>query len=619
MIYLYDCEVFKNFFCVTFKCVETKDITSYVIFDDRNDLDLLQSFLKNSKRNWFVGYNSYEYDDQLLSYLYNIYPSICFCSSSEITSLMFDKSMEIIDKKSTRLYIMPFMRIDLMKVGNIMRKSLKLVAVNLNWPKIQDIPFDCKEDVSKDQVETILDYNLNDVLITEELYYRLKPKLSLRWDITDKYKINVISESDSGMANRLLEKLYSEATGIKIEELKRLRTPREIVHFENVIFEDIRFETKELQKELEALYGMKWFKNQPFFKKKITFNGISYQMGIGGLHSDDEPGKFESSDEIDIIDADCVSMYANNMINHNLKPAHLTYAFMDIYKDLTKRRIEAKNRGDKSDAETLKITILSVWGKTLNENHWLYDPLVGLRLTVNGQLYMLMLIEKLSLYGFKVISANTDGIVTIVPKKDRALYDICCADWCKQTNFNLEFTEYKKYIRRDVNNYITLKKDNEIKAKGIFVTEPNLQQGIDKPVISKALYEYFINGTPITDTIYWDTNILDFCVAKRTDNKFINEYHHVVEQDKRIETLQKTLRFYMSKNGGTLYKKDDKRKLISYCVGSPVSILNVCNLTIDKRNRSEDYNFCTNINYDYYIRECNKIINLIEIKQLTLF
>ena len=231
MIYLYDCEVFKNFFCVTFKCVETKDITSYVIFDDRNDLDLLQSFLKNSKRNWFVGYNSYEYDDQLLSYLYNIYPSICFCSSSEITSLMFDKSMEIIDKKSTRLYIMPFMRIDLMKVGNIMRKSLKLVAVNLNWPKIQDIPFDCKEDVSKDQVETILDYNLNDVLITEELYYRLKPKLSLRWDITDKYKINVISESDSGMANRLLEKLYSEATGIKIEELKRLRTPREIVHF----------------------------------------------------------------------------------------------------------------------------------------------------------------------------------------------------------------------------------------------------------------------------------------------------------------------------------------------------------------------------------------------------
>ena len=304
MIYIYDLEVYYNFFSATFKCVETKEVSSYVIFEERNDIDALQTFLKNSKTNWFVGYNSYEYDDQILTYLYSIYDSICFCTSDEITSLLYDKSNEIIKKKSTRLYLIPFRRIDLMKVGNIMRKSLKLIAVNLGWNKIQDLPVDPHNKITENQVNLILEYNLNDVLITEELYYRLKDKISLRWEITDKYKINVVSESDSGMANRLLEKLYSEKTGITIPELKQLRTPRQIIHFENVIFEDIHFETKELKDLLKELYGHKWFKNQPFFKKSLIFNGKAYQMGVGGLHSNDGPGAFYEDENTDIIDCD---------------------------------------------------------------------------------------------------------------------------------------------------------------------------------------------------------------------------------------------------------------------------------------------------------------------------
>lgn len=611
MIYIYDIECYNNFFCVSFKSVDTKEIHKYVIFEEQNDIDSLQLFLKNSKTNWFVGYNSYEYDDQILAYLYSIYPSICFCSSDEITQLLYDKSNEIIQKKSTRFSSIPFRRIDLMKVGNIMRKSLKLIAVNLGWHRIQDLPIDPHIKITKDQVDLILDYNLNDVLITEALYYKLKDKISLRWEITDKYKINVVSESDSGMANRLLEKLYSEKTGITIPELKQLRTPRQIIHFENVVFEDIKFETKELKDLLNELYKHKWFKNQPFFKKSLIFNGVSYQMGVGGLHSNDEPGVFEANDTTDIIDCDISSMYPTLILNHNLKPAHLTFDFITVYRNIVERRLKAKLNGDKNEADTLKITANSTFGKTLNENHWLYDPLVGLRTTINGQLYILMLIEKLSLYGFKVISANTDGIVTIVPKDKRELYNICCKEWEDKTNFSLEFTEYKKYIRRDVNNYITLKKDNKTKEKGIFVVDPNLQQVIDKPIISKALYDYFINNVPVKDTIMNCKDVLQFAVAKRTDDKFVNEYHFIDKHNnKGITKLQKTVRFYMSTGSGSLYKRDPKdNKLISYCTDSPVTLLlHLGNPSLDKH-----------INYNYYIKETYKIINLIEVKQLTLF
>jgi hypothetical protein len=566
----------------------------------------------SSKRNWFVGYNSYSYDDQILAYLYSIYNSICFSSSNEVTHLLYDKTKEIIIEKKSTWFKPIFRSIDLMKVGNIMKKSLKLIAVNLNWHRIQDLPIQPSQSITKDQVDLILDYNLNDVLITEELYYRLKDKIALRWEITNKYKINVISESDSGMANRLLEKLYSEKTGISIPELKKLRTPRQIIHFENVIFEDIKFETKELQDILEELSSHKWFKNMPFFKKRIIFNGKQYQLGVGGLHSEDEPGKFEADDIVDIIDCDIASMYPNIIVNHNMKPGHLTFDFVNIYKDLIDRRIQAKHNGQCSEADTLKITVNSVFGKTLNENHWLYDPLVGLRTTINGQLYILMLIEQLSLYGFEVISANTDGLITIVPKSRRRTYDLCCKMWEEQTNFNLEFTEYKKYIRRDVNNYITLKKDNTTKEKGIFVVNNTLQQGIDKPILSKALYDYFINNisveTTIRDHVY---NVMNFCVAKRTDDKFINEYHYVQNTNRKIDILQKTLRFYMSTKGGYLYKRDPKdNKLITYCNDSPVQILN--DYKVDDLVKFD-------INYTYYIKECNKIINLIETKQLTLF
>lgn len=611
MIYIYDIECYMNFFCVTFKCIETQEITSYTIFDEVNDIDKLYTFICNSKTNWLVGYNSYSYDNQLLAYLHSIYDSICFCTSQEITSLLFERSNEIINGNPTRFYTLPFRYIDLMKVGNTMNKSLKLLAVNLNWDKIQDLPIKCDQWISPDQVDLILEYNLNDVLITEQLYYKLRDAISLRWEITDKYKISVISESKSGMANRLLEKMYSERTGITIPELKKLRSPREIIHFENVIFENIKFETKELKQILNELYGMKYYRHQPFIKKNIVFNEVGYQLGIGGIHSEDTPGIFESSDEIDIIDADIASFYPSLIINHELKPAHLTSAFLDIYKEIRDRRVKAKHEGQKTEAEVLKIAINSVFGKTLAETHWLYDPLVGLRTTINGQLYILMLIEKLTIAGFKVISANTDGIVTIVPKKDRETYNNCCKQWEEDTRFELEFTEYKRYIRRDVNNYITVKKDNKTKTKGIFSPEISLEQGVDKPILSKALYNYFTVGKPVADTITETKDILDFAVAKRTDDKFVNEYHTIVDRTKVVIPLQKTIRFYMSTRGGALYKKDQKTgKLISYCTDSIVNILNE-----NTKNSIDTYN----VNYQYYIKECNKIINLIECKQLTLF
>lgn len=623
IIYVYDIEVYKNFFCVTFKNPRTKELRLYTIYhsyqnkeNNINDLTELYKFIKINKNKWFCGYNSKFFDNQILNYIYYNMEVLGVINNEEIiTKDLYDFAISIIEADNTMYkYNLPFRSIDLMRVGNVEQKSLKLVAVNLNWPLIQDLPYTPDSIINDEDLNILYKYNLNDVEITEKLFDSLQKDILVRWQMGQKYNIDLMSESNSGMANRLLEKMYSEMSGIPQKELKEMRTNREIIHYENIVFDSIKFQSKELNDLLKEIKSQIWYKAMPYFKKNVIFGGNKYQLGIGGIHSEDEPGIFEKTDTIDIIDCDVTSMYPNLMINNDIFPAHLGPTFLNLYKKIIKQRIEAKEAGFETEDYVLKISINSVFGKTLYEHHWLYDPLAGLRVTINGQLYMLMLIETLVLAGFDVISANTDGIVTIVPKEKKKLYEDACNNWINITNFELKYTKYNKYIRKDVNNYIVVKENGELKEKGEFLQPENssLRQGIDKPIISKALYNFFIYNIPIEDTILNENSIYMFCIAKKVDNKFVNELHYLKNNEHFIEKLQKSVRFYISVNGNTLYKVDKRtNKYINYCVGRKVTILN----NNEHNKNIKDYN----IDYGYYIKETQKIIDLIINPQLTLW
>ena len=622
MIYVYDVECFTNYFGVTFKNIKTKEVTNYIIYHSyqsdksKNDLTELYNFIKINKQKWLVGYNSKSFDNQILNYIYTQYEIFSMFNEKILCTDIYDFMMSIINNGNTEYkYRLPFQSVDLMKVGNVDKKSLKLVAVNLNWPVIQDLPFKVDSLIKDENLEKLFKYNLNDVEITERLYYKLIDDINVRWEVGQKYGIDLMSEPDSGMANRLLEKMYSEASGIPIKDLREMRTNRPIIHYENIVFPDIKFNTPILQDLLQEVRSQKYFKNQPYFNKSVIFNGVKYKLGIGGIHSDDKAGIFEATNDMHITDCDIASMYPNLIINNNLYPAHLSRLFLDLYKKIVQQRLEAKKLGKETEAYVLKILVNSVFGKTLFEHHWLYDPLVGLRVTINGQLYMLMLIEQLVLAGFEVISANTDGLVTLVPDETRGRYWEICEKWSINTNFTLEFTKYSKYVRRDVNNYLVIKTiDSKVKEKGVFLQyeETSLRQGVDKPIISKALYNLFVHNIPIETTIYEEQNIYSFCTAKKTDKKFTNEFHTLENSLHKIEELQPTVRFYVSTNGGTLYKVNkNNNKYINYCVNRKVTILN------NNYNNKDikDYN----IDYGYYIKEAKKIIDEIINPQLSLF
>ena len=611
MVWIYDIETFVNYFSVIFKNPKSKEVKEFIIFKERNDFEQIVTFITDRNK-WLVGYNSYNFDNQLLSYMYNNQLGMMDLSSDIICNSIYKVAKAIISEESYSeyKYNLPFQFIDLMKAGNLMMKSLKLVGVSLKWHKLQDLPIDWDKEITKEDVEMMKLYNLNDVEMTEKLYNHLQEALKMRFDISKKYNINAYTESDSGIANKLLEKFYKETTKLDPKAFKQLRTNRPLIRFRDVVFPNIHFKSEILDQLLTDINEFTYYESKPFFNKSIVYGGIKYKLGIGGLHSQDKGGIFEANNKEEIIDADISSYYPNIIINHNIHPKHLSEKFIHKYEEIKELRLKAKKKGDMTTSDTLKITINSVFGKMLFKNHWLYDPLAGLKITINGQLYLLMLIEQLVIAGFNVISANTDGIIAIIPKDKKYLYNKICQDWEKQTNFDLEYTHYSKYIRKDVNNYISITTNGKEKQKGIFFRRIDLKKGFDKPIISLALFNYFIHDISIGKTITNHTDIYDFCVAKKIDNKFKNEFVTLKNGTKKVDELQKSVRFYVSTDGGKLYKRDDENKVIDYCVNKRVTIFN----DFTKKKMSN-----YNIDYNYYIGEAYKIIHQIKDFQLKLF
>lgn len=630
MIYVYDLEVYPNFFSATFKHYKTKEIKQFVIYKNRNDLKDIINFISNPHM-WLVGYNNFNYDNQLLKYIVYNEQELEEFTTDFICSEIHRLSDAIINNNCRDyMFNLPFKSLDLMKIGNLNQKSLKLVGVVMKWYKLQDLPIPNDSNIKEKDLVTLLKYNLNDVEITEKLLSYLEPSIKLRFDVSKEYNVNVHSETDSGISNRLLEKFYSESTGLDKSFFKPLRTHRGKIFMWNVIFEDVFFITKPMQEFLEMLKKVVIYEKTPFMKKSIILHGVKYILGVGGLHSADTGDLFEETEELKIIDSDVNSYYPSMIINNSIHPKHLGVDFIKQYTEVRDIRLEAKKKSkdkslpedervrNKTIQEAFKLILNSSYGKMKFDKHWLYDPLAALQITINCQLYLLMLIERLGELNFNVISANTDGIITLVPTDRVDEYHDHCKKWEKNTNFTLEHTYYKKYVRRDVNNYLSITTSEDIKAKGDFIypdlskigEDPFiLRRGFDRPIIPLALNNFFIHNIPIEETIRKHNDIYDFCTSQKTDKSFTNEYHTIKNNELHIEKIQQSVRYYISNKGGSLYKRHNQDgRLINYCVGKNVTLFN-------DYVQKEDYD----IDYNYYIHETQKIIDQIIKKQLKLF
>lgn len=638
--------------------------------DDDSELYPLLNWLQYQAD--YFGYNNNKYDRLMLSALLMYYNQ--FDKPSKLIEFLYDTSQRIIRNSDndvlwqdsfTNMLMknrLNFRDLDLFQIFRLdhFHKSLKQTSINIKWynlleyhmPPISELDVNYyyrlteNRGLSIEQLNRLYrnsferylhpawkkemeEYNDNDVFICCELVRMNQEEIRLRYMISKEYEINVLSASRSTIADKVIVKLYSKFTGFHPKRFIDTKTIRRKIEVSEILSDKIQFSSPQLNDLLQSLHSLVLRGEKGEFERTFTYAGTSYTLATGGLHSNEIPAIYVADDKQTIVDRDVTSYYPNLIRSLKVCQKHLNpKAWFRIADTIVDERTEHKHLAkDKSlsliqqikhftAAACLKIVAnAGIFGKMGSEKSFLCDKKAMYKVTINGQLFLLMLIERLEDAGIHVISANTDGIVTIVPKGLEETADNICHWWEKHLGLELEFTHYSKYVTEGVNSYLTVKTDGKKKFKGRMNPKmylEDLSKGYNSPIVAKAVTEYFINGTPVMETLRNSKSILDFCRTQNVNRKYYIEYTHVVDHKMVVEEVQRNTRFYVSLTGGSLMKVEvlgwdennqPKLKKSSLCAGQRVT---VCNLVEDK-DISE-----LNINYLYYYNECMAIIEPIE-------
>jgi hypothetical protein len=289
-------------------------------------------------------------------------------------------------------------------------------------------------------------------------------------------------------------------------------------------------------------------------------------MGIGGLHSTEKSTAHFSGPNTVLKDVDVTSYYPYIILNLGLYPYHLGPNFLVVYRGVVERRVEAKRRGDKVVADSLKIVVNGSFGKLGSMYSILYAPDLLIQVTITGQLSLLMLIERLELAGIPVVSANTDGMVIKCPKEREACMDEIIKRWETDTGFTTEEVLYKSLFSRDVNNYLAVKAqslwkegdalDDRVKTKGIFAS-PGLSKNPQNEICVLAIKELLIHGKPIESTIRECSDITKFLNVRTVKGGAVKLY----DPNEPGLYLGKAIRWYYAKDmpGEIVYAKSGNR------------------------------------------------------------
>lgn len=652
--------------------LETIPKKRFVLYED-DDTDLFSLLYWLQQKADYFGYNNRKYDRLMLSALLMYYNQ--FDKPSKLITFLYETSQRVIRSSNndtlwtdnfTSLILrnnVAFRDLDLFQIFRLdhYHKSLKQTSINIKWydlkeytmPPIGDLDRHYYHErlpeakgmtdrelnihyrnvferfIPKEYLNEMADYNDNDVYIVAELIRMNQEEVLLRYRISEEYKVDVYSASRSTIADKVIVKLYSKFTGLHPKAFIDTKTIRRKILVSEILSDKIAFSTPELNDILSGIRSLTLKGEKGEFDREFTFMGTSYTIATGGLHSNEIPAVYvENSDSI-IVDRDVASYYPNMIRSLKVCQKHLIpKAWFRIADTIVDERLEHKHLAkDKSldvmerdkhatAAACLKIVAnAGIFGKMGSEKSFLCDKKAMYQVTINGQLFLLMLIEKLELAGIHVISANTDGIVTIVPRELEQTADDICHWWEKHLGLELEFTYYTKYVTEGVNSYLTVKRGGSSKFKGrmnpkMFLED--LSKGYNSPIVAKCVTEYFINGTPVMETLRNAKSILDFCRTQNVNHKYRLEFTHVVDGKIRTDVVQRNTRFYISSTGGTLMKvesmgwnecNEEQVNKSSLCAGQRVSICN----TVDDTDISE-----LNVNYLYYYNEAMAIIEPIE-------
>lgn len=624
---IYDIEVFPN----TFHCVllntDNEELYKFEISERKNQIRELVQFFTNSKY-LLCGYNNKHYDDVIINYIIDYIDTMLCKSIYDVTLSLFNLSQTIINLEDGNIskikkwkYANYFESMDLltMMFSSKLRVGLKSMQITMQYQNVQEYSGDFGSFLPKDKIDEMISYNINDVKSTYSLFNYLVKNgdIDLRLFIEKEYGFNALSMDSVKFGETLIAKKVCEELHINKRQLEQMRSPMDNIPLKDVILPFIRYKNPKFQEALEdikkqVVSSKNKKPGEKNYENKFVVSGVRYSIGVGGIHSLNEPRIYVPKEDEYLGHLDVASMYPSFIVRYGWFPRHLGKAGLAVYTQIYHERIQAKHSGQKQKNLALKLTLNSVTGKMQQETSWMYDPFSVFKIRINGQLILLMLADLLLQHSCEIVQVNTDGVMFIAKKayKDAIMESVAKLE--QLTKLSFEADSYEAFYQFAVNDYFGVvdgfsqsRNPKLIEKKGMFITEPVLGKGLAPTIIPEAVINYFVFSIPVEDTIRNCDDIRKFLMSQRVDKKFKVEY-----DDKYIQRIN---RWYASTNGCYLYTVDESKTPVKYSnllKKSGVTILNYID-DISTKNRK--------INYPYYISEARKIIDQLVCRQLDLF
>lgn len=626
--YIYDIETYPNIFTLIAKEFDTQN--DYEVFEiswRKNEAVRLRNFLLYLKqhKHQMVGFNNLGFDYPVLHKLLTHYSSLK--NELDLCYQLFQKAKSIIDTPFENRFSnivwendQVVSQIDLFKVHHFdnpaRSTSLKVLEFNMRMQNIKDLPFPPNSFLGWDDMDTLIEYNKHDVLATGMFCRKSLGALEFRDKISKKYGVNNMNYNDTKIGKELfIRELEKSSPGSCYKKVNGKRTPnqtpRDIIHFKDILLPYIRFEHPEFQRVHD------WFKNNSIINTKgelgdlnCTVNGFTFYYGTGGIHGSISPGVVENDDDFIIDSRDVRSYYPALAIANQLYPQHLGIKFCEIYEKLFKERQQYPKGTVENKA--LKLALNGVYGDSNNQYSPFYDPQYTMTITINGQLLLSMLAEQLmKVPGLTMCMINTDGLECRYHKQYIDHVNNVCAWWESLTKLELESSRYKRLSIRDVNNYIGEYPGGKVKRKGAYEFE-NLDwnKNMSALVVPKAVDHVIRTGGDLRQFIENHNDPYDFLLRTKVPR---NSRLVAVDYDGEDEPIQNVSRYFISIFGSDLVKvmPPTKNQLKKNCHAPDRRIgINVgYKVTIVNDIFDLDENLTEQLEFEWYIKEARKLID----------
>jgi hypothetical protein len=338
----------------------------------------------------------------------------------------------------------------------------------------------------------------------------------------------------------------------------------------------------------------------------VVIDGFQYDFGTGGIHGC-KKGVTESGDGKRIYTLDVKSYYPNLSIRNRIFPAHLAELFCDVYEELYDERTSY----DKKHAlnKALKLALNGTYGASGDEFSPMFDKQFMMSITINGQLSLCMLMEKLmAQVGAEIIMCNTDGFEFVASDdvQTKKTIDTLVKEWEELTGLEMEGALYDKMMSANVNNYIAVFRGGEVKRKGAYeFKDLDWHKNQSALVVKMAAVHELLGEGNAEDFIRRHDDPYDFMLRTKVPRS--SKLVLFNEETGEEKPLQNICRYYPSVHGGKLIKLMPALEGKELEGDRRLSIDSKWNVT--PCNNMDDFSW--GINYDYYVDEANKLVQAI--------